>query len=79
LRNAIIDALGKSNSEYALKSLLEYAKYSDDERLLARIAEALAEWDVKLDDKNMQIKDKERMKARMTEIMTREQKGSHYG
>ncbi len=79
LRNAAIEALGESNSEYALQCLLRYAHYSDNERMLQRFAIALTNWSNKLDTMKISQKDKDRLKAKLHEVMTAEFGDSHYG
>ncbi|MFH1393478.1 MAG: hypothetical protein ABII71_02350 [Candidatus Micrarchaeota archaeon] len=79
LRNAIIDALGDSESGYALDSLLSYAKYTDNERLLHRILASLAQWDEKIDNLDTTDAHKEKLRSSLTEVMTRELGGTQYG
>lgn len=79
LRAAIIEALGESNSHYALKILLDYARYNDSERTLNRIVGALVEWDEKIDKLKIPDREKEKLRSRLQEIMTREKGGTHYG
>ena len=79
IRNAIVDALGESKSEYALKSLLSYARTCDSERLLQRIAGSLARWDQKIDELKITLRDKERLKEKIHEVMALEFGDSHYG
>lgn len=79
IRNAIIDALGESDSHYALNVLLDYVKYSENERTIGRATSALLRWDEKIDTLKISKSEKERLRKRLQEIMTRELKGSHYG
>jgi len=79
LRAAIIDALGKSESRYALKALLEYAHYSDSDRTFSRVVSALAVWDKKMDKVKIPQKEKEALRNRLQEVMTRELGSGHYG
>ncbi len=79
LRNAAVEALGESKSEYALQCLLRYAHYTDNERMLNRYAAALTNWDKKLDVLKLAQKDKDRLKAKLHEVMTLEFGDSHYG
>jgi hypothetical protein len=79
LKNATIDALGKSSSKYALYALLSYAKITDNESTLGRIASALAEWDSKLDGLKISKKEKDRIIAETQYIMNLERGESHYG
>lgn len=78
LRAAIIEALGKSESHYALEALLNYAHYSDSERTFSRVVSALAEWDKKIDKLKLPGKDKVRLRSKLKELMSREF-GGHYG
>lgn len=79
LRNTIIEALGNSQSKYALKSLIDYAKYSDDHMLLSRIAEALEKWDNKIDDLQIPVKEKKDLKKEMKGVLVRDKPARHYG
>ena len=79
LRAAIIESLGKSESQYALKALLEYAKYNDSERTFSRIVSALVEWDEKIDTLKVTQEEKEKLRAKLQEMMTKDLGGSHYG
>lgn len=79
LRAAIIDSLGKSESKYALKALLEYAHYSDSDRTFSRVVSALAVWDKKMDKIKIPPKEKEALRKRLQEVMTRELGSQHYG
>jgi HEAT repeat protein len=78
LRNASIDALGKSKSPYALNALIKFAQHSDNEKILARLSGALVEWDDKLG--SLKIKNKEKLKHHLREVLTREEVYHHqYG
>lgn len=79
LKNAVIDALGKSSSRYALYALLSYAKITDNDSTLGRIASALTEWDSKLDGLKISKKEKDRIIAETQYIMNLERGESHYG
>ena len=79
LRAVIIDTLGKSDSHYALKSLLEYAKYTDNEHLFNRVVSALVEWEEKIDRLKITDKEKEKLRSKLQEVVTKEARGSHYG
>ena len=79
LRAAIIDALGTSESHYALKALLDYAKYSDNEITVNRIVSALIEWEEKLDSLDTSPKEKKKLREKMKEFIAKEAKASHYG
>lgn len=79
LRNAVVNALGMSGSTYALNSLLEYAKYSDNEKLLQRIAGALMEWSKRIEKLSLPKKEKEKLQEELNKVFTSELGGSHYG
>jgi hypothetical protein len=79
LRAAILDALGESDSYYALKSLLEYARYCDNERTFQRIVGALADWDEKIDTLKIPEEEKKKLRENLQELMTKDHGGSHYG
>jgi len=79
LRAVIIESLGKSESLYALKALLEYARYNDNERTLNRIVNALVGWEGRVDGLKISEEEKQKLRARLQEIMTREKGGTHYG
>ena len=79
LRNAIIESLGDSESEYALRCLLQYAKYTDNERLLQRIVTSLAKWGQKIDSLKISRKEKDKLKDSLQQVLTLEFGDSHYG
>jgi hypothetical protein len=79
LRAAIAEALGESESRYALTALLDYARYTDSERTFNRIVSALVAWEGKLDKLKMPEKEKDEVRKRLKEIVTSEFGGSHYG
>jgi hypothetical protein len=80
LRNAAIEALGKSSSSYALKALLRYTEYSDNEKILARLGSALMEWGEKIDELTISEEDKHRLKHKLQESLMREEVSSkQYG
>jgi predicted LPLAT superfamily acyltransferase len=80
LRSAVVEALGVSESRYALNSLLEYAKYSDNERNLSRILAALYEWQNKIEVMKLKQSEKDELKARMQEVIRKKETGgTHYG
>jgi len=79
LRAAILEALGDSESRYALLTLLEYARYTDSERVFNRIVSALLVWEEKLPKLKMPEKEKEQIREKLKEIITSEFGGSHYG
>ncbi len=79
LRAAILDALGKSDSHYALRALLEYARYSDNERMFNRIVSALAEWGDKIERLKMPEAERKKLMDNLQEIMTKDRGGTHYG
>jgi len=79
LRGAILETLGETDSPYALKALLEYAKNTDNERTFRRIVSALTKWQKKLDSVKTNKKDKEQIQIRLKEVITKEFSESHYG
>ncbi len=79
IRNAILDALGSSDSHYALKALLSYVKYGESDRTMHKAAGALVKWEEKLDSLKISNAEKEKLKRRIQEVMAREFGGSHYG
>jgi hypothetical protein len=79
LRSAILEALGESDSQYALHALLEYARYTDNERTFNRIVSALVGWEDKIGNLKVQDPEKERLRGKLKEIITSDFGGSHYG
>lgn len=79
LRAAIIEALGETDSLYALHALLEYARNTDNERTFHRIVGALMEWEEKLEKLELKPKKREELRMKLREVVTRELSGSHYG
>ena len=79
LRAAILEALGNSDSRYALDALLEYAKYTDSDRTFQRIVGALVQWEDKLDEVVLEPREREKFRAKIMEVTTRELSGRHYG
>lgn len=79
LRNSIIAALGESKSPYALKTLLDYAKNTDDEMLLGRVAASLGKWNEKIEGLKLSRSEKEKLKSDINHIMMQETGSSHYG
>ncbi len=73
LRNATIEALGESDSPYALKALLRYAGHSDNEKLLAHLSSALVDWDDKLDKLKLSRQEKDLLRKELREVLTREE------
>jgi len=78
LRAAIIDALGMSDSMYALKALLEYAKYSDSERTMNRLTGAIKEWDAKLPELGLPAPEEDRLRGLLRGGRARG-RGTQYG
>lgn len=78
LRNSVIDSLGNSNSAYAIKSLLIYARHTDNEKLLQRIAYSLVKWSGKIDSLKISKKEKDRIKESLNQVLTNEFGDSHY-
>lgn len=79
LRAAIIEALGKSESHYALKALLDYARYTDSEQTVHRVVNALIEWEEKIDKLKIKPKEKKKLREKLREFITKEGGASHYG
>lgn len=79
LRAAILEALGKSDSQYALRALIDYADYSDNDRTFGRIVSALNEWNKKIDKTKMTPQEKQAIREKMKEYMSRESSENHYG
>ncbi len=78
LRNVIIETLGDCESEYALRCLLDYAKYTDNERMLQRIASALVKWTEKIDHLKMPAREKSVLKTKLEQVLTLEFGDTHY-
>jgi hypothetical protein len=74
-----LDALGASESRYALLTLLEYARYTDNERVFNRIVNALVTWEDKVAGLKIPEKEKTQIRDKLKEIITSEFGGSHYG
>ena len=79
LRAVIIETLGRSESKYALKALLEYARYCESDRTINRIVAALIEWEERIDNMKIKAKEKEKLKKKLHEVITKEVGGTHYG
>lgn len=79
LRAAILEALGKSDSQYALRALMDYADYSDNDRTFGRIVSALNEWNKKIDKTKMTPQEKQAIREKMKDYMSRESSENHYG
>ena len=79
LRNSIIGALGESESSYALKTLLEYARNTDNEKTYHRLAMALEKWSEKLPNIKMPDSKRKKFRKTLTNVLAREFGGRHYG
>lgn len=79
LRAVIVETLGKSDSRYALNALLEYARYADNEHGFNRIVAALLEWKDRLETLKIRDAEKDKLRARLQEVISRELSESHYG
>jgi hypothetical protein len=79
LRAAVIEALGESESHYALKALLDLAKYSDNESSISRVVNALIEWEEKIDELDVSKKEKKKLREKLKEFIERDSRASHYG
>ncbi|VVC04810.1 Uncharacterised protein [Candidatus Bilamarchaeum dharawalense] len=79
IRASILEALGNSESLYALRALLNYAKYNDNDRTFGRVVSALILWDKKMDKTKMTDHEKQAVRTKMKEYMNRDQSENHYG
>lgn len=79
LRSAILEALGDSESRYALSALLDYARYTNSERTFNRVVEALTAWEGKVGSLKLPEAEKAKIMERIREIITSDFGGSHYG
>jgi len=79
LRNAIISALGESDSPYALSSLLTYANHTDNERTFQRLMAAISKWNDKLDKVMMKDSTRKKLQKEVAEVIKKEFGTSHYG
>jgi len=79
LRNAVIEALGDSNSSYALNALLEYARLTDNDKLFGRLVSALAVWSEKIDSLDLPAEEKLELKEELKFLMAKEEKPTQYG
>lgn len=79
LRNAAIEALGESDSPYALRALLEYAKLTDNDKLFGRLVIALAAWNDKVDGLQISDEEKAEIKEELKTLMAKEEKPTQYG
>ncbi|MGV8085187.1 MAG: HEAT repeat domain-containing protein [Candidatus Bilamarchaeum sp.] len=78
LRCAIIEALSKSDSSYALNALIEYARYSDNERIIGRLVVALSAWDEKIGSMKISSKEKEKYRSQLQSLMAPKIGERHY-
>ncbi len=78
LRAAILEALGASESPYALRTLLDYARYTDNERTFHRILISLFEWEKKLDSAKIPEKERKELLTKLREVVTSEFTEDHY-
>lgn len=79
LRGAVIEALARSPSPYALYALLRYARLTDGERLLHRILWALSEWEKKLNGLKLPDSEKKRLHEEIGQVLTTDFGDTHYG
>ncbi len=70
LRIAVIDALGESDSDYALRSLITYANNIDSERLTHKIFSVLVKWDEKIDSIKWEQNEKRKLKKSLNELIS---------
>ena len=79
LKAVIIETLGKCESRYALRTLLEYARYCENERTINRIVAALIEWEERIEKMKIKAKEREKLRKKLHEVITKEVGGTHYG
>lgn len=80
IRNSILEALGNSNSRYALNALLRYVAYSENERSINRANNSLLKWEDKIESLDISKKEKEELRKRLKGILSNEYTGTrHYG
>ncbi|MGV8176173.1 MAG: hypothetical protein ACP5NX_00010 [Candidatus Bilamarchaeaceae archaeon] len=79
LRNGVIEALGDSDSYYALKCLLDYAKNCDQEHMLVRMVSSISKWQEKAHKLDIPKKEKEDLLKEMEHVLSIEISGAHYG
>lgn len=78
LRNAIVDALGKTKSAYALKALLSYVKNTENEQLGGRIISSIVEWKEKIGELKIEQKEKDELLKRINDVVMLEREEGHY-
>jgi hypothetical protein len=78
LRGAILETLGETESKYAFYALLDYARYTDNERTFNRVVSAIAKWEDKLEKLDVSEHRKHELRLRIKEIITSDFGGSHY-
>jgi hypothetical protein len=79
LRNAAIEALGKSGSPYALRALLAYARLSDSDKLFGRLAAALEDWADRIDKLDIPEAEKRDIRDELEDMVAKEEKPTQYG
>jgi hypothetical protein len=79
LRNAIIEALGDSNSSYSLNALITYARLTDNDTLFGRLVSSLAVWSEKIDSLDLPAEKKLELKEELKFLMAKEEKPTQYG
>ncbi len=79
LRNAAIEALGESDSSYALGALLEYSRLSDSDKMFGRLVGSLTEWADKVDKLDVPEDEKKDLKDELKDLMSKEEKATQYG
>ncbi|MFA5050253.1 MAG: hypothetical protein WC501_04565 [Candidatus Micrarchaeia archaeon] len=70
LRIAIIDALGESDSDYAIRTLITYANNTDSDRLTHKIFSVLMKWDEKIDSFKWESSEKRKIKKSLNELIS---------
>lgn len=79
LRNATIEALGASDSPYALRALIDYARLTDSDKLFGRMVGALSDWAAKIDTVELPVSQKQELRDELKELMAKEEKPTQYG
>ncbi len=78
LRGAVVDALGKTKSVYALRALLSYVKNTENEHLGGRIISSIIEWKEKINGLKLEHREKEELLKRINEVVMVEHEEGHY-
>ncbi len=78
LRGAVVDALGKSDSVYALKALLSYVRNVENEQLGGRIISSIVEWKEKVHRLKLGQKEKDELMKKINDVVLMEREEGHY-